>query len=98
MDSSFPTPNREAEIWARLMRARKDQLSAEAAEFLLSVNFEEEDQRRMLELADRSEAGTLTAEEGTEFDSYLHNLHIGNFLAIMPIQSQSSHQEREPTR
>ena len=34
----------------------------------------------MLQLADRSEAGTLTAEERAEFDGYLH---VGNLLAVM---------------
>jgi hypothetical protein len=34
----------------------------------------------MLELADRSEAGILTAEELAEYDSYLR---VGNFLAAM---------------
>jgi hypothetical protein len=80
MSSEPSTANREADIWARLMRAQKDELSAQAAEFLLSINFKDSDRRRMIELADRSEAGTLTAEEVAEFDGYLH---IGNFLAIM---------------
>ena len=84
MNSERATPNREAEIWARLMRAQKDELSAEAAEFLLSVGFGADDRRRMLELAERSEAGTLTPEDSAEFDSYLH---VGNFLAI--IQSKA---------
>jgi hypothetical protein len=34
----------------------------------------------MLQLAERSEAGSLTAEERTEFDGYLH---VGNLLAVM---------------
>jgi len=80
MSSLRPAPNREAEIWARLMRAQKFELSPEAARFLLSVNFEEDDRRRMLELAERSEAGSLTPKEQAEFDGYLH---VGNFLAIM---------------
>jgi len=62
------------------MRAQKDELSSEIAEFLLSIGFGESDRERMLQLADRSEAGTLTAEEQGEFDSYLH---IGNLLAVM---------------
>ena len=85
MSSLQPTPNREAEIWARLMRAQTTQLSREAAEFLLSVNLDEDDRRRMLYLAERSEAGSLTPEEEAEFDSYLH---VGSFLAIM--QSKAS--------
>jgi hypothetical protein len=38
MNLQRPTPNREAEIWARLMRAQKDELPTEAAEFLLGGN------------------------------------------------------------
>ncbi len=55
-------------------------MSSGAAEFLLSIDFENPDRQRMLELAERPEAGTLTAEEQAEFDSYRH---IGNFLAVM---------------
>jgi hypothetical protein len=80
MSSELLSQNREAAIWARLIRAQRDDLSSDAAEFLLSIAFDSRDQERMLELADRSEAGILTAEEQAEFDSYLH---IGNFLAVM---------------
>lgn len=80
MVSQLPVPNREAAIWARLMRAHEDDLSSEAAEFLLSIDFDDDDRQRMLRLAEHSEAGILTAEEQAEFDSYLH---IGNFLAVM---------------
>lgn len=80
MGSQLLSPNSEAAIWARLMQAQKDELSSEAAAFLLTINFDEADRRRMQELAERSEAGTLTAEEQTEFDGYLH---IGNLLAVM---------------
>ena len=80
MGSQVVSSNSEAAIWARLMHAQKDELSFEAAEFLLSIDFGEGDRQRMLQLAERSEAGTLTAEERAEFDGYLH---IGNLLAVM---------------
>jgi hypothetical protein len=80
MGSQLLTPNSEAAIWARLMRAQKDELTPEAATFLLTVGFAESDRQRMLQLAERSEAGTLTAEEQAEFDGYLH---VGNLLAVM---------------
>src|SRR5687767_11085118 len=80
MGSQLLSPNSEAAIWARLMQAQKNELSSEAAEFLLTIDFGKTDRRRMQELAERSEAGTLTAEEQTEFDGYLH---IGNLLAVM---------------
>jgi hypothetical protein len=80
MSSQLLGPNREADIWARLIRAQNCDPSAETAEFLLSIAFEDRDQKRMLELAERSEAGVLSVEEQAEFDSYLH---IGNFLAVL---------------
>jgi hypothetical protein len=80
MSSQVLSPNSEAAIWARLMQAHKNRLSPEAAEFLLAVDFDQSDQQRMLHLAERSEAGTLTAEERIEFDGYLH---VGNLLAVM---------------
>lgn len=80
MGSQLLSPNSEAAIWARLMQAQSVELPSEAAEFLLAIDFEKGDQRRMQQLAERSQAGTLTAEEQTEFDGYLH---VGNLLAVM---------------
>jgi hypothetical protein len=77
MSSQLLRPNREADIWARLIRAQNFDPSSEAAEFPLSIAFENRDQKRMVE---RSEAGVLTVEEQAEFDS---DLHIGDFLAVL---------------
>ena len=87
MDSQLQSPNSEAAIWARLMQAQGDDLSAEAAEYLLSIRFGEDDITRMHELADRSTAGTLTDQERSEFDSYLH---IGNLLAVMQSKARQA--------
>jgi len=70
----------EPVIWARLLEGRKDDISPEAARYLLSIEFGESDRARMEELAERSEAGVLTQQEEAEFDGYLH---IGNLLAVM---------------
>jgi hypothetical protein len=80
MSSQILSPNRESDIWARLMQAHGDELSPEVAEYLLTIDFGEIDRDRMLKLAARSESGTLTDEELVEFDSYLH---VGNLLAVM---------------
>ena len=80
MGSPILGANREAAIWARLMQARTGALSPEAAEYLLSIEFGESDRLRMEQLAERSEAGTLTGEERAEFEGYLH---VGNLLAVM---------------
>jgi len=80
MGAELVSPNREAAIWARLMQAPADALSPAAAEYLLSIQFGQRDVDRMQQLAEGSQAGTLTAEECAEYDSYLH---IGNLLAVM---------------
>jgi len=80
MGTRLLSPNSEAAIWARLMQAQEDELSPEAAAFLLAMDFGESDRKRMMQLAELSEAGTLTPEEQVEFDGYLH---VGNLLAVM---------------
>jgi hypothetical protein len=95
MGSQLLSPNTEAAIWARLMQAQKRELSAEAAEFVLSLDFEETDRRRMLQLAERSEAGTLTADEQMEFDGYLH---VGNLLAVMRSKARLVLKAKPPDR
>ena len=78
--SSQITPTGEAAIWARLIESQPEGLTPDAARYLLRFRLDENDQSRLQELAERSQAGTLTAEEGLEFDSYLR---IGNLLAVM---------------
>ena len=59
----------EAKIWARLIESQPDDLTPEAAMYLLRLGFTKEDQLRMQELADRSEEATLTESEAREFDT-----------------------------
>jgi hypothetical protein len=70
-------PKGEAAIWARLIESQPEELTPEAARYLLRFRFDDTDQSRMQELAERSQAAD---DEGREFDSYLH---IGNLLAVM---------------
>jgi hypothetical protein len=74
------------------MQARTSALSPEAAEYLLSIEFGESDRLRAEQLAERSEAGTLTAEERAEFEGYLH---VGNLLAVMQSKARVA-LRREP--
>jgi hypothetical protein len=43
MNRKLPASNREADIWAQLMRSQKAELSTEAAEFLMAIGFEGQD-------------------------------------------------------
>ncbi len=80
MSSHVVSPNREAAIWERILRVQDDALSADVARFLLSIDFAQEDEQRMQELAERSSAGSLTGQERAELDGYLH---VANFLAVL---------------
>ncbi len=70
----------EAKLWARLMESQPDDITPEVAKYFLRLGFNEEDQIRMRELADKAEEGNLSDTEAREFDTYLH---IGNLLAVM---------------
>jgi hypothetical protein len=72
--------NSEAVVWARLMQAQTNVLSPEAAEYILSIGLPQDDRNRMEQLAESSEAGTLTEQERAELEAYLH---VGNLLAVM---------------
>ena len=91
MGAQLQTPTREAAIWARLIQAQRGEIAPQVAEYLLSIAFEESDRHRMEQLAERSEAGTLTPEEQTEFDSYLH---VGNLLAVMQSRARVALQRK----
>jgi hypothetical protein len=77
----FPDhPNTEATILARLIQIEQEELPRAAAEYLLSIHFDERDTARMNELSELARQGKLTGEEQAELDSYLH---VSNLLAVM---------------
>jgi hypothetical protein len=76
------------------MQAQQSLISLEAAEFLLAMDFDEADRQRMLQLAEQSEAGTLTDDERTEFDGYLH---VGNLLAVIRSKARRALDNRHPS-
>jgi len=80
MSSQITGPNTEANILARLIQLGQEELSPGAAEYLLSLQFSDRDVARMNELSELAQEGTLTSDEQSELDSYLH---VGNLIAIM---------------
>ena len=72
--------NFEPAIWARLIQAPREPISADAARYLLSIEFSETDHARMQEVMDKSNEGVLTSEEGAELDGYVN---IANVLSVM---------------
>jgi hypothetical protein len=61
-------------------------LTPEAARSLLNLRAPAAAQARIEELADKSSAGTLTAEEASEYDSYLA---AGNLIAILQAKARA---------
>jgi hypothetical protein len=59
-------------------------MNHEVAQYLLSIDFSPSDLERMNVLSQAATDGTISPEESSELDSYLH---IGNLLAI--IQSKA---------
>ena len=70
----------EVAIFLRLFHADNAVLSPEAARSLLALEFSDEDQQRMRELANKARAGDLTEQEQAESQSYSF---VGNLLGVL---------------
>jgi hypothetical protein len=79
--------NSETGILARLIQTRQDDLSHDAAEYLLSLRFDERDISRMNELSEMARCGSLAGAEATELDSYIH---VSNLLAVIRSKARQS--------
>jgi hypothetical protein len=90
MSSQIITPQTEAAILARLIERSQADLSG-AAEYLLSIRFDDRDIARMNELSELARNGTLNTQEQAELDSYIH---VANLIAVM--QSKARRSLRRP--
>jgi hypothetical protein len=77
----------EPAIWARLIQAPKAPIAPDAALYLLSIDFNEQDHARMHELMDKSNEGALTADGMAELDGYVN---IANVLSVMHAQARAA--------
>lgn len=84
----MPTPKDRcgvyALIWERVTQFRR-RPSPSAAKALLTLQFSNRDKARMQVLARKARAGTLSAEEEGECDSYEH---IASLLGILHSQAR----------
>jgi hypothetical protein len=92
MSSQAASPNTEAAILARIIRAGDDPLTPEVAQYLLSMRLPAGDEDRVNELSGKARAGLLTEAETQELDSYLH---IGFLLGVLQAKARQT-LEREP--
>lgn len=79
--------HQEVAIFTRLFQPENADLSPEAAQSLLAVEFTSDDQERMHELAEKSQEGILSEQEQDEADSYAF---VGNVLGILKSKARRS--------
>jgi hypothetical protein len=72
-------PLTQAEILLDVVAGGKEALPSEVASWLLTLEFSEEQQKRMLDLAERGNAGTLSEAEKAEVHAYAQ---AGNLLTL----------------
>jgi hypothetical protein len=67
-------------IWDRILTPAGHTLPPSLASHLLRLGFAESDRARMADLSEKSQAGSLTAEEREELDAYCH---AAAFLSVL---------------
>jgi hypothetical protein len=70
-----------------MIQTRQDELSRDAARYLLSLRFDDSDVFRMNELSEMARTGALGTSDAAELDSYIH---VGNLLAVMQSKARSA--------
>jgi hypothetical protein len=81
------TMNNGTAILERLIEPRNDDLTPEAAQYILSLDFPRKDHRRMKSLSAKASAGTLSKKEQDELDDYLR---VADLLAILHSKARRS--------
>ncbi len=85
MNSQLVEQNTEAGILARLIEPTD--LSHDAANFLLSLQFNARDVSRMNELSESAQIGALSPADAAELDSYIH---VSDLLAAIQSKARRS--------
>jgi hypothetical protein len=77
----------EIAIFGRLIRSNDGDLTRDLAHYILTLGFDEKDQARMRELAERNQEGALTEEEQEELHNYVQ---VGHLLALLHSKARKS--------
>jgi hypothetical protein len=77
----------EIAIFARLIKANDGDLSHDLARYILTLGFDDQDQARMRELAEKNQRGVLTSQEEQELQNYVK---VGHMLALLHSKARRS--------
>ena len=82
----------EIAILARLFKADEGTMPRALACYILTLGFDEEDQARMRDLAERNQQGALSHDEQEELRSYVT---AGHLLALLHSKARKSLKRRK---
>ena len=91
-DQPAKTRTSEVAIFGRLIKTDNGDLSRELARYILTLGFDEEDQARMRELAEKNQEGALSPEEQEELQNYVK---AGHLLALLHSKARKSLKKRQ---
>jgi hypothetical protein len=87
-------PSTEGAIWGRIGDPEAGDLTRASARSLLDLDFKPADRGRMDELAEKASAGTMTAQERSEAETYNRVAHLLALLQSKARQSLRSRKQR----
>ena len=90
----MPSLTKSANLFQRIIKpAQGGELGRELAEYVRSLDFDEADKVRYLELSAKAQTGELTPDDEDELDSFLH---IDTLLAILRLKAERSRNGAHP--
>jgi hypothetical protein len=92
---SAKLPTTESDILERIVSSNGTVLSPAAAESLLHLKFPPKDTKRIRELLQKNNAGTITAEERIALEKYLR---VGQFLDLLHAEARLALTKRPRTK
>jgi hypothetical protein len=85
-------PSTEGAIWARIVDPETGDLTREAAQTFLQLDFSPADRRRMDDLAEKASTGALSPRERADAESYNRVAHL---LALLQSKARQSLRARK---
>jgi hypothetical protein len=97
-DTAMPTtqpaapPTSDVALFGRLIKVDERKLAPDLARYILTLGFDEADQTRMRELAERNQEGKLSPAEREQLQSYVK---AGHLLALLHSKVRRSLRRRK---
>jgi hypothetical protein len=91
---SATSPISEADIFADVIGPDDEKLTPDVAKSILQWKFTDRASRRMSDLADRNNKGTITVAEREELERFLR---VGSFINIVQAKARLSLTGSEPS-